>query len=204
VERNCPSCRCPMSYVSLAERNRAETNGVMCRSCSHKGNRLSFEAKRKISLSMVGNKRTLGYKFSNESREKLRRKIVTENTREKLRERRLQQIDRLGYRGPAYNKRACLFIKKINDMMGIQLQHAENGGEIRISGYSLDGYDKEKNVVFEYDEARNHNTPIRKEKDLRRQERIVKRINPILFLRYDERNRRLYDAITNIELPVQV
>jgi len=32
------------------------------------------------------------------------------------------------------------------------LQHAENGGEFEVAGYYLDGYDKNLNIAFEYDE----------------------------------------------------
>lgn len=145
---------------------------------------------------MIGNKYTLGFRPSEKTIEKLRNKIISESTREKLRDHRLKQIDALGYNGPAYNKMACQFIDKVNDALGLNLQHALNGGEIRVAGYSMDGYDKDKNIVFEYDE-KTHRTPCYRQKDFRRQSRIISKINPCLFLRYDETNKRLYDAESN-------
>lgn len=36
------------------------------------------------------------------------------------------------------------------------LQYYANGGECKIYGYFVDGYDKDLNIVFEYDEARHY------------------------------------------------
>ena len=100
---------------------------------------------------------------------------------------------------PSFNLNACKFIDKLNDKFGWKLQHAKNGGEIEIAGYCVDGCDKEKNIIFEYDEP-NHNRPKRKQKDIKRQEIIVKKFKPKMFIRYDEKNNRLYDSLTNLDL----
>ncbi len=62
----------------------------------------------------------------------------------------------------------------------------------------MDGYDREKNVVFEYDEPHHYqiNDEL-KSKDKIRQQRIIENIKPNSFIRYDERNNKLYDVITN-------
>ena len=65
-----------------------------------------------------------------------------------------------------------------------------------ISGYYVDGYDKEKNIIFEYDEP-HHNSLNRKNKDIIRQKRIIDNIKPKMFIRYDQKNNRLYDTLTN-------
>ena len=59
---------------------------------------------------------------------------------------------------PNYNKIAC---KYFDDLMlenknTFFIQHAENGGEYHIKelGYWVDGYDKENNIVYEYDERK--------------------------------------------------
>lgn len=174
--------------IAISIRNKGNTYSV--------GYKHSEDAKKKMSAGLMGNKHTLGFRPSEETRKKLRNKVVSEFTREKLREHRLNQIDALGYRGPAYNRTACQFIDRINNALGLNLQHALNGGEIRATGYSMDGYDKDKNIVFEYDE-KTHRTPGYRQKDFRRQSRIISKITPCLFLRYDEINERLYDAETN-------
>jgi hypothetical protein len=68
-----------------------------------------------------------------------------------------------------YNPFACKIFDEINDSLGWSIQHALNGGEVRVIGYSLDGYDKEKNIVIEYDE-KYHDKQI--EKDIIRQKQI--------------------------------
>ena len=82
----------------------------------------------------------LGKKHSEESKAKTRISTLAylENT--------------LGSIQARYNVNACRYIDFLNGRFNWHLQHAENGGEVRICGYFLDGYDKELNIVFEYDE----------------------------------------------------
>lgn len=157
--------------------------------------------RKKISLKLKGNTHTLGFKHTEETRRKMKNKIISESTREKLRKHRWNQISKMGIKMANYNPNACLAMDAINVMLGLNLQHALNGGEEKISWYSVDGYDKENNVIFEYDE-KYHNTPSHKTRDLIRQNRIVGKISPTLFLRYDEQNNQLYDAETNSTIPI--
>ena len=55
---------------------------------------------------------------------------------------------------PNYNPKACLIFDEISLKENIHIQHALNGGEYYIKelGYWVDGYDKENNVVYEFDE----------------------------------------------------
>ena len=111
--------------------------------------------------------------------------MFTEELRERLRIAKLNQIRKLGTRY-TYNPNACKFIEKFGKKNGYNFQHAMNGGEIIVAGYSLDGYDKEKNVVFEYDE-RHHFNPdgSLKSKDYSRMGRI-KSVLKCKFLRYND------------------
>lgn len=76
---------------------------------------------------------------------------------------------------PVYNKNACKLFDKISEEKNIHIQHAMNGGEYYIKelGYWLDGYDKDNNVVYEYDEKRHFSNGKLKEKDVIRQEEIT-------------------------------
>ncbi|MCK9445444.1 hypothetical protein M0Q50_00955 [bacterium] len=69
---------------------------------------------------------------------------------------------------PNFNKDACKLFDEISLKEGIHIQHAMNGGEFYIKelGYWVDGYDKENNIVYEFDE-KHHNNKL--EKDLIRQ-----------------------------------
>lgn len=94
----------------------------------------------------------------------------------------------------SYNPNACKFIDELNKQNNWNLQHAENGGEYQVGGYFVDGYDKELNIVFEYDEPRHYknvNESILRDKDIQRQEYIIKKLN-CEFWRYNEKKKLLY------------
>lgn len=72
------------------------------------------------------------------------------------------------------------------------LQHAENGGEITVGHYYLDGYDKELNIAFEYDEPKHHygyNDELSK-KDLEKMKYIKEKLH-CRFFRYNEKTGEL-------------
>ena len=78
------------------------------------------------------------------------------------------------------------------------LQHALNGGEILICGYSLDGYDKNRNIVFEYDENRNNHFDSNgnlKLKDIKRMNTVIKSLQ-CRFLRYNEKINKIIEYDT--------
>ena len=95
-------------------------------------------------------------------------------------ERRLKRIEEIkenvfgGHQViPSFNKEACKLFDDIMIKDGIFIQHAMNGGEYYIKelGYWLDGYDKENNVAYEFDEEYHK---YKKERDLKRQQEIEK------------------------------
>lgn len=95
------------------------------------------------------------------------------------------------------NQNACKFIDSINEKYGWNLKHGLNGGEYEVCGYSLDGYDSEKNIVFEYDEPRHYNVYDQlKEDDIVRQKNIIKELHPTKFIRYNERCNKMVNVLT--------
>jgi len=152
------------------------------------------ETKRKLSKSHKGifpNKETR-YKMSISQKNRLCRSI---ETKRKMRLSAIKRISEQRFNGgqlsPRYNSKACKFIENYGKQHGYNFQHAENGGEFFIKklGYWVDGYDKEKNVVFEYDEIHHSN---RKEMDIRRMNEIKQHLD-CKFIQYDERNRKLIE-----------
>jgi len=115
----------------------------------------------------------------------------TEESKEKTRLSTIKYIESLpNYNGTKarYSHKACEYINKLNQENHWNLQHAENGGEYSISGYFVDGYDKELNIVFEYDETKHYKDKennILKDKDIKRQQNIINKLH-CEFWRYNE------------------
>lgn len=65
-------------------------------------------------------------------------------------------------------------------------QHALNGGEYKVLGYSVDGYDVYKNVVFEYDERRHFDRIGNLKPDDVERMRLIKNELKCTFLRFNE------------------
>lgn len=121
----------------------------------------------------------------------------TEESKEKTRKSTIKYIESLpNYNGTRarYSHKACEYINKLNEEKHWNLQHAENGGEYFIAGYFVDGYDKDLNIVFEYDEPAhyiNKEENILKDRDIQRQQNIINKLN-CEFWRYNEYLNFLY------------
>lgn len=181
--RNCPICKKLLNYNDYKNYWAANKKQQKCRACSklgnigRKGQSNTDEHKRKVGLKHKGRK-------------------ISEISKMKMREAALNRIKKFKTKPYTnYNPKACEYFDDLNKHMGWNLQHALNGGEIQIIGYSLDAYDKEKNIVVEYDEPL-HEKPSIKKKDLIRQNRIIERLN-CKFYRYSEK----YQELKLIENP---
>lgn len=91
--------------------------------------------------------------------------------------------NRLGneFRG-FYNKKACEFIENLNKEKGFHFQHQLNGGEFQVGPYFLDGYDKENNIVFEFNEKGHYKNLKKIGKDEYRRNYILERLNCKFFV----------------------
>ena len=218
-KRNCPKCNRELSYTQRSNWQAANRIGSLCRSCrvisdvtreKHRVEKLgksgtprTEEVKQKLrewhknSMTDEMRQRRDAWKhnMSADTRNKLRArrmgKEASETTREKLRMIRLEKVKEMGG-FPSFNKAACDFMNELSGKLGFHFRHAMNGGEAVICGYSVDGYDRDKNVVFEYDESRHENLT-RKMKDMRREERMRNKVG-CEILRYSERFNKLYQS----------
>lgn len=89
---------------------------------------------------------------------------------------------------PNFSERACTLFDRIASMCNIHIQHGLNGGEYNIAelGFWVDGYDKENNIVFEFDEYKHFNKDgSLKEKDIFRQ-RSIEQYLQCKFIRLNE------------------
>lgn len=191
--KNCIKCKKIIIYSS---RNSAlKHKNIKCNSCNKKGTKRSEQVKRKLSNQKLGEKNPMFGKSSF-----MKGKHHTEETKYKLRMATIMDLQKKGLipSQKNYNTIACEFIDNLNKEKGWNLQHALNGGEIELYGYFVDGYDKEKNIIFEYDEQK-HRCNWKKKKDLIRQKRIIDNINPNMFIRYDEVENKFRDVISGKE-----
>jgi len=145
----------------------------------NKGKRMSLAQKRKISFSKIGctawNKgKKMSKKFCDIQHQvqggenhPMYGKHHSEETRRKMREAALNRVT------PNFNPIACQRIDEYGHKYGYHFQHALNGGEVHIIGYSVDGYDKGKNVVIEYYEKKHLRM---KKQDARRKRRIIEHL----------------------------
>ncbi|NBU04207.1 MAG: DUF559 domain-containing protein [Bacteroidetes bacterium] len=93
-----------------------------------------------------------------------------------------------------YNPTACMYFDTLNQNNNWKLQHALNGGEVRILNYFVDSYDKQNNIVVEYDESSHYDKLGNlKQKDVLRQQRIITHLG-CKFFRYNERTKELYEV----------
>lgn len=127
--------------------------------------------------------------------QKSRPKHASEITKLKQRLSRLRWLEKTGGRNPHngkfFNKTACLYLDELSLNNGWNLQHALNGGERVIYGYSVDGYDVDKNIIVEYDEPRHYDKNGNlKPKDIKRMKRIIDHTK-CEFYRYNEKNKTL-------------
>lgn len=92
------------------------------------------------------------------------------------------------------SEKACKYIDELNVQQGWELQHGLNGGEKQVGPYFLDGYDKKRNIAFEYFEKAHHKNPKKEERDVSRARFIKNELNCKFFI-YDELSDSLYEFL---------
>lgn len=157
----------------------------------NKGKKLTEETKRLLSIST--SKRLakpesnpmFGKHHSNEARAKIRTKYIAR-----------MESEFNAVIVPNFNFDACKYFDIVSTTNGLTLQHALNGGEVRVEqlGYFLDAYDKEHNIAIEYDEPKHYDINGNlKEKDITRMTEIKSHLN-CRFFRYNEKTKTLYEV----------
>ena len=177
-KKNCPKCNGEQIYKNRKQLLKAVSNDTQCEKCQADSFRIAIPSRNCPECNGI-----IRYKRMEHYRRAVKNNATCKGCSS-------------FYNHIPFSKKACGYIDTINEQMGLQIQHALNGGEQRCGRFSLDGYDKSRNIVFEYDESA-HRTRKVYNNDFERQQYIEERFNPILFMRYDELNNRLYDSLTN-------
>lgn len=163
----------------------------------HSGKTLTPDHIQKIANSNRGHRHTTRYKQKMSQYWKGR--PVSDATKTKMRQAAIRRvIDQFG--ATSYNKDACIYIDNLNKEQGWNLQHAQNGGEVEVVGYLVDGYDKTRNIVFEYDEKQHFTFDGKlRNRDLKRQQIIMDHLK-CDFYRYDAVNKVFYKVDDKLPL----
>lgn len=110
---------------------------------------------------------------------------------------------------PGYNKRGCEFFDKLSKYTGNAIRHALNGGEYHIQelGYWVDGYDKENNIVYEFDEKYLHYDVYGnlREKDILKQKEIIEFLKcRFIRIKWDEVDEDLFELSSTKGIPIKI
>lgn len=205
-KRHCPKCNCNIIYASYRSWWTCNKNGGTCKDCYSKrkiGTHLSKESIERIKSSKIGktfsdehkkklsdawNKRKKNYPITNETRKKISDKVKLNWKTPSIREKYNDALEKTKWLKVKTDKGQLEFINKWNSL-GFNF---EPNYQLHIGKFLcyVDGYDKEKNVVLEYD-GKYHLKPNQKQKDLIRQEKIIEILKPKKFWRYNFETKKI-------------
>ena len=204
VEENLYKCECGKEFDNYQSLNAHLSHcDIHCiclhknRNDKHKGT-MNWEGKTNEEIKEIHKKSNETHKIKYVSGEiipSFKGKHHTKEHKQRLREWQNERIKEFGG-GANFSEKACKYIDCLNEKNGWNLQHALNGGEITCLGYWLDGYDKDLNIVFEYDEPKHYKdreNNILKDKDIERQNEIIENLH-CKFYRYNEYLDLLYEV----------
>lgn len=143
-----------------------------------------------MSKKMQGNKGRTGQHTPEEVKKKTSNSVKLAHQRPEVKKKYADALEKTKYLGQKCDIGQPEFIAKWNTL-GFNF---EINYQIRIENeiFYLDGYDKQKNVVLEYD-SKYHKK--QKQKDLIRQNKVINFLNPKAFWRYDTVEKKLRNVL---------
>ena len=217
-KRNCPKCQREIIHKHKLSYRQSVLHNKICSFCSNYGRKIKEETKQKISQKLsgkynfhfgkpgvnLGKKYTKNYclkislgrkgtKWNSLSKDRILKLRNTDEYREQCRNAAIKRILKQRLNGNlnlrSYSSKACEYFDTLNKENGWNLQHAMNGGECVVGGYFLDAYDKDKNIVVEYDENYHYvlknSVWVLRDKDINRMNIIKERLH-CDFYRYNK------------------
>jgi hypothetical protein len=197
--RRCPSCNGLLEYSVYHTWWWANKHNQVCRMCGHAGKILTEKTKQKISLATQGEKNPMyGHHHTevvkcfisnnNKGNKSKSGQICDINAKMNMRSAAIKRIKIQGT-SRSYNPVACDYMDKITSFSFIHARNSKDEYEFR--GYFADGYDKNKNIWFEYDESYHYKKDgILKNKDINRMYEIIQYLG-CRFIRYNEHTKLL-------------
>lgn len=198
--RRCPQCKTELEYSVYHTWWWANKCNQVCRVCAHTGKPLSTRTKEKISSETIGSKNPMYGRHhtsavktfisqNNRGNKSKSGQTCDEDAKMNMRNAAIKRIQIQGT-SRSYNPNACIFMDTMKP--NYNFVHAANSGdEFQFRGYFADGYDKHKNIWFEYDEPYHYkNNGTLRRKDVARMNEIIRHLG-CKFIRYDEAHKLL-------------
>lgn len=195
-KRNCSVCNKEIFYISLDSFNHSKPS-TRCRYCcnvirgkssNRKGchHTLLYDTKKRMSDSRK--------KFYNDPLEveKLSKRIKEAMHRPEVRKKHIEGLHHSKWLKCRTDKGQVEMLDKWN-RLGFSFE-PNYQVHMDLDLFYIDGYDKEKNVVLEYD-GKYHNTIGQKQKDLYRQQKIIELLKPNKFWRYNSENKTIKNVL---------
>lgn len=210
-KRNCPECRREIHYIPRDSFNHAKPwkkcryccNVIRGKTSNRKGCYHTEETKKLMSLAKLGKKQSEKMRKSrSESRkrlyqnpievEKMAQKVKMAMHRPDVRKKHIEALHHSKWIKVRTDKGQLELLEKWN-RMGF---HFEPNYQLKTDTdlFYIDGYDKEKNVVLEFD-SKYHRRFGQREKDLIRQQKIIDILKPKRFWRFDSESKQIKNAI---------
>jgi hypothetical protein len=205
-KKTCKGCGDIKSYATRDTLNKSTRMDRLCKSCCRKNKTFSPEHRKKLSLRKLGGKQSEQSKLRNSVSQKNR--FLNPDERKKI-----SECTRLALRRPEVRNNHISALSKINFLGNTvdvgQLELLEKWHRLGFNfepNYQLhtndflcyiDGYDKENNVVFEYD-SKYHLKLCQKEKDRIRQCKIIDLLKPKKFWRYNAEHKTFKNVIGDL------
>ena len=199
-KRNCPKCGKLVYHTTDHILKQSIKQNRLCKKCSNaltnekkKGIPLSKAFRRKISICKTGVKHSESHRL-NESKsqkkryenssERVKTSILVKNAmhRQDVRKKHITALSETKFLGKPVDRGQVDMLNKWN-RLGFDFQ-VNYQIKTDLDLFYIDGYDKEKNVVMEYD-SKYHFYRGQQEKDLIRQNKIIDILKPRKFWRYN-------------------
>ena len=186
-KRNCPSCNIELKYKKKQIFDVCIQRNSVCLKCSAIKRTQKFGWNFSTIRNCPSCNNVIKYKSPGNRTIAEKKKSVCRKCKHELHKEKILLNLKDKHTLANYNPKACEYFDKLNLENDWKLQHALNGGEIKVLNYFIDAYDKEKNIVVEYDEKYHYSRNGKlKEKDILRQQRIVEYLK-CRFFRYNEK-----------------
>ena len=125
-------------------------------------------------------------------REKLSKAVKIAIHKPEIRKRHIKALSETKYLGKSVDRGQMKLLEKWNKLGFNFDPNYQVYDDTNL--FYIDGYDKNKNVVLEYD-SKYHLKSKQKEKDLVRQNKIINILKPKKFWRYDEVNKQFRNVL---------